>query len=179
MPEGLLEIIALLSVGYILLLLELFVPGGILGVLGGISILYGCLKAFSLGALWGFAALGLSVVVTLVMVRTFLKSRAAKRLVLSGEEQRTWKGQDTSLADFLGKQGRTTSLLRPAGLAEIDGERVDVVSDSEFLDAGVLVQVVEVEGNRVVVEAVEELDEAAEESPQATEAAIGIPESNA
>lgn len=160
MPEGLLAIIALLSVGYILLLLEIFVPGGILGVLGGLSVLYGCYLAFALGPLWGLGALGLSLVVTVVMVIGFLRSKAASRLVLSGQEPKTWKGQDTHLAGLLGKEGRTLSTLRPAGLAEIGDERVDVVADSEFLDAGVLVRVTEVEGNRVVVEAVASLDAA-------------------
>ena len=154
MPDGLLEIIGLLSIGYVLLILELFVPGGILGVLGGVAIAYGCYLAFGLGTLWGISALGLSVVVTVVLVAVFLRSRAARRLVLGGEEQTSWKAQDTKLVDLVGKEGTTISPLRPAGLAEIDGARVDVVSDSEFLDAGVTVRVAEVEGNRVVVEAV-------------------------
>ena len=64
MPEGLLEVIALLSVGYILLLLEIFVPGGVLGVLGGVAVLWGCYQAFELGPLWGFASIVLSLAVT-------------------------------------------------------------------------------------------------------------------
>lgn len=155
MPEGLWEIIALLSVGYVLLFLELFVPGGILGILGGLSIAYGCYLAFGLGTLWGLGSLGLSVVVTVGVVAVFLRSRAAQRLVLADAEPKSWKAQNTGLTELVGHQGRTLSALRPAGLAEIDGKRVDVVSDSEFLDAGVSVRVVEVEGNRVVVESVE------------------------
>lgn len=152
MPEGLLQIIALLAVGYILLLLEIFVPGGILGLLGAIAIGYGCHLAFGLGTLWGLSSLGLSIVVTVIMVRLFLSSRMARGLVLSSKEPETWEGQDASLTEYLGKEGRTLSMLRPSGLAMIDGERVDVVSDSEFLEAGVAIRVVEVEGNRVVVE---------------------------
>jgi membrane-bound serine protease (ClpP class) len=52
---------------------------------------------------------------------------------------------------WLGKHGTTLSPLRPAGVAEIDGERVDVVSTGGYVDAGVPVQVVRVDGPRVVV----------------------------
>ena len=52
---------------------------------------------------------------------------------------------------WLGKQGRASSPLRPAGIAEIEGERVDVVSDGELIDAGQLVEVTRVDGNRIVV----------------------------
>lgn len=155
MPEGLWEIIALLSVGYVLLILELFVPGGILGILGGLAVAYGCYLSFRLGTFWGLGSLGLSVVVTIGAVAFFLRSRAAKRLVLADAEPRSWKAQNIGLTELVGREGRSLSPLRPAGLAEIDDRRVDVVSDSEFLDAGVAVRVVEVEGNRVVVEPVE------------------------
>ncbi len=158
MPEGLLQIIALLSVGYLLLVLELFVPGGVLGLGGLLSILYGCYLAFGLGTGWGVASVGLSLFATVVIVRTFLRSRAAKRLVLD-EGADSWHGEDVRLVDLIGKEGTTLSMLRPAGLAEIDGERIDVVSDSEFIDPEVAVRVVEVEGNRVVVEAITSLSE--------------------
>ena len=52
---------------------------------------------------------------------------------------------------WLGEKGRASSALRQAGVAEIDGERVDVVSDGELIDAGQFVEVTRVDGNRIVV----------------------------
>jgi membrane protein implicated in regulation of membrane protease activity len=52
---------------------------------------------------------------------------------------------------WLGKHGTTFSPLRPAGIAEIDGERVDVVSEGEFIDVGMPIVVTRVDGNRIVV----------------------------
>jgi membrane-bound serine protease (ClpP class) len=52
---------------------------------------------------------------------------------------------------WLGQRGTTTSPLRPAGVAEFDGERIDVVSRGEYVDAGEPIEVVRVEGNRIVV----------------------------
>jgi membrane-bound serine protease (ClpP class) len=161
MPDGLLEIIAILSLGYILLLLEIFVPGGILGVLGGLSILYGTYLAFGLSTLWGLSSMVLSIVVTVAMVVGFLRSRAAKRLVLDGGEGATWKAPLPGLKDLVGQRGVTLSPLRPAGLATLGNQRVDVVSDSEFLDRDTVIEVIEVEGNRVVVAVAPNDDEAA------------------
>jgi len=46
---------------------------------------------------------------------------------------------------------RATSVLRPACIAEIEGKRVDVVSEGELIDAGQIVEVTHVDGNRIVV----------------------------
>jgi membrane-bound serine protease (ClpP class) len=52
---------------------------------------------------------------------------------------------------WLGQRGTAASPLRPAGLAHLAGERVDVVSDGEFIDAGAPLEVIRVDGNRIVV----------------------------
>jgi len=156
MPEGLLPVISLLSLGYLLLLIEVFVPGGVLGVLGVLSVAYGCVLAFDLGTAWGLTAVGVSVVLTALSVRFFVRSRMAKKLlVLDVPAVKDWKAVADDLAELIGRSGRALTSLRPAGMAEFGDRRVDVVADSEFLDAGTAVRVCEVEGNRVVVEACE------------------------
>ncbi len=58
-------------------------------------------------------------------------------------------------ADYGGLRGRTgtaVSFLRPAGIASIDGRRVDVLTEGEFIPQGTPVRVVRVEGARVFVE---------------------------
>ncbi len=52
---------------------------------------------------------------------------------------------------FLGQFGTAVTLLRPSGTAEIDGVRLSVVSEGEFIAEGTPVQVVMVQGSRVVV----------------------------
>jgi membrane-bound serine protease (ClpP class) len=52
---------------------------------------------------------------------------------------------------WLGRTGTALSPMRPAGIAEIDGARVDVVSDGGFIDAGTPVKVTRVDGNRIVI----------------------------
>ena len=52
---------------------------------------------------------------------------------------------------FLGKEGVTTTVLRPTGMAEFDGVRLNVVSEGELVQSGVKVRIVSVEGSRVLV----------------------------
>ena len=55
------------------------------------------------------------------------------------------------LAALAGQSGQSLSPLRPAGVALIDGQRVDVVTNAEFIEPGTEMEVVAVEGSRVVV----------------------------
>jgi membrane-bound serine protease (ClpP class) len=52
---------------------------------------------------------------------------------------------------WLGRTGKALSPLRPAGIADIDGSRVDVVSDGAFIEAAAPIEVTRVDGNRIVV----------------------------
>ncbi|MGQ0634247.1 MAG: NfeD family protein [Planctomycetaceae bacterium] len=52
---------------------------------------------------------------------------------------------------LVGRQGTTTTVLRPAGKAQIGDQFVDVVSDGPFISAGRPVEIISVEGTRVVV----------------------------
>lgn len=153
MPDGLGLIVGILAIGYLLLFFELFLPGGVVGVFGIIAVIYGCYLAFGLGGLWGPATIVLSIVVTGLAVFLFFRSRYGRRLVLNDEEPKTWKAQEDDLEGLLHQSGRSVSDLRPAGLADFEGRRVDVVTDGEFIERDRELRVIEVEGNRVVVEA--------------------------
>jgi membrane-bound serine protease (ClpP class) len=52
---------------------------------------------------------------------------------------------------WLGRTGTAVSPLRPAGIAEIAGTRLDVVSDGGFIEALTAIEVTRVDGNRIVV----------------------------
>jgi membrane-bound serine protease (ClpP class) len=75
------------------------------------------------------------------MLETGMK--ASQGYVSAPESDRRW----------LGKTGTALSPLRPAGIADIDGTRVDVVSDGGFIDTGTRIDVTRVDGNRIVVRA--------------------------
>ena len=57
---------------------------------------------------------------------------------------------------YIGREGYTLTPLRPAGSVKIDEERVDVVSEGDFVDVGVKVKVIGVDGTRIIVRTIEE-----------------------
>jgi membrane-bound serine protease (ClpP class) len=159
------EEMLLVGSGLALLILEVFViPGfGLAGVLGIGALLAGLsLSLVGGGATWEFVvqAVGrviisivLALVASLVMLRVLPRLPFGRRLILetglaAGEGFASAPAGDSN---WLGKSGIAFSPLRPAGIAEIDGERVDVVSDGEFIDSGAPIVVTRVDGNRIVV----------------------------
>ncbi|MDZ5782946.1 NfeD family protein [Marinococcus luteus] len=150
--EGLL----LFGVGLILLLIEFFVPGfGIFGILG-IGAVVGSLfmSSFSVSvmALSVVLAAVAAIIAAVVMVVGFGKRGPMKKLVL----QDTFSSKEGYVSnegrtDLLGREGTALTPLHPTGAVDIDGEKIDVVSDGRYLDRGDAVQVVRVEGTRVVV----------------------------
>jgi membrane-bound serine protease (ClpP class) len=105
-------------------------------------------------------AVGLIVFVSLLVA--FLRHLPASRRlsgILHREAQEAAAGYVSApvRSDLLGKQGVATSELRPSGIAEIAGERVDVTTDGEWVPAGTPVTVVKAEAMRVVVRRVSQI----------------------
>jgi len=98
-------------------------------------------------------ALLTAVVASLAIMRFLPRTRVGRRLVLDTglTAMAGYSSAPASDARWLGKTGHAGTPLHPSGIADIDGERVDVVSTGELIDAGVAIEVVRVDGNRVVV----------------------------
>jgi membrane-bound serine protease (ClpP class) len=159
------EEMLLVASGFVLLVLEIFViPGfGLAGVLGIGALLAGLsLSLIGGGATWEFAAIAmgrvmisvlLALAASLLLLRFLPRLPFGRQLILetglaAGEGYASAPESDNR---WLGKNGTAFSPLRPAGIAVIDGERVDVVSDGEFIDVGMSIVVTRVDGNRIVV----------------------------
>jgi membrane-bound serine protease (ClpP class) len=146
-------VVALLALGMVLLVAEIaIIPGfGVAGISSIVLLAAGVgLAWYSYGAAWGIGSLvlatGLAVAVVVIAPRT----RAGKALVL--QSSITAQHPDQTLERLVGQAGKALTDLRPAGAVEIDGRRVDVVTDGKFVAAGSAVRVASVEGARVVVE---------------------------
>jgi membrane-bound serine protease (ClpP class) len=156
------EELLLISVGLGLILVEVFVLPGF-GVAGatGIALMLGGLglSLVGAGATWTVivAALGrvalslLAAIVSAALLLSVLpRLPFGRRLVLKTGLIGDGTGPDV-WRPSVGTQGTAISPLRPAGIADIDGARVDVVSDGELIDAGQAIEVTRVDGNRIVV----------------------------
>jgi membrane-bound serine protease (ClpP class) len=159
------EEMLLVGSGLVLLGVEIFVtPGfGLAGVLGIAALLSGLsLSVIGAGATWEFIlkavgrvvfSLLLALVGSLVLLRFLPRLPFGRKLILqtglpAGEGYASAPERDKG---WLGKSGTAVSPLRPAGIADIDGDRVDVVSDGEFIELGAQIVVSRVDGNRIVV----------------------------
>jgi len=140
--------------GVLLLLTEVFVPGMVMGILGGLLVLAGVAGGFQHSAMAGLSLLlaGLAGGCGLgwLGIKFFPRSPAGRRLILH-QDGKEWQGYDGDNGALLGARGTSHSPLRPAGIAVIDGHRIDVVTRGDMIAAGRPVEVIEVEGNRIVV----------------------------
>jgi membrane-bound serine protease (ClpP class) len=151
-------VVALAVIGLIGILWELHVvPGhGLPGILGAGALLVAVLLAFGLPFLFvGVETIATAIVLTVIgftlTVRAVPQNAWAHRLALSAAQGPEY----VTSADFgalRGRAGTATSFLRPAGIASIDGRRIDVLTAGEFIAAGTPIRVVRVEGARIFVE---------------------------
>ncbi|HJP32178.1 MAG TPA: NfeD family protein [Candidatus Latescibacteria bacterium] len=148
--------LGMLVLGFLLILLEVFViPGlNIFGIIGFGTVCVGVVFAYTRIGPGAAVIIGLfGMVGTVVLVWLMIRHRAWQRLVHEGKTDRA-SGYDSSTGEFddlLGAVGTATSALRPSGRAGFDERIVDVVTDGGFIAAGAAVEVLEVHGNRIVV----------------------------
>lgn len=148
-------ILCLLS-GVGLIVLEVFLPGfGVPGISGLVLLGIGlAMTGTSYGAM---AALGVLIaVIAIVAIAISISLRSASKGALSKSalflsHDDAFKAAPDDMKVFLDKTGTTRSVLRPAGIAEFDGVRLDVVTEGDFIEAGESVTITRVEGSRIVV----------------------------
>lgn len=148
---------ALLVAGAVLITLELFIPGGVVGGVGVVALVAAAgvaLSAFPgiVGVVASVGSIVFTVVAVVVWLRYFPKSRMGRALTVATDLQSS-RSSDASLPPLLGSTGRAVSALRPGGFALFGDRRVDVVTRGDMIAPGTNIRVILVEGNRVVVEA--------------------------
>ncbi len=139
----------LIGIGMALIFLEVFIPSG--GIIGVVAVFLMSLGVFGLfhqqkpvaGLLSATGSLVFVIGMFLYMIR---------RVSLEGvQDPESFTSTDKGIAEVEGRSGVTKSVLRPAGVALIDGRRVDVVASGGFIEKGKPIEVIETSGNRVVV----------------------------
>ena len=147
-------IIIVILVGLLLAVLEIVaLPGGVAGICGGILTIVGISLFYSnYGTTAGNISLMASIAVGIGLLVFFMKSRTWKKASLN--EQISSKANPLDKI-AVGDEGVTVARLAPAGNAMINGEIVEVHSLTEFLDPNQKIRVVNIEGYRVDVEAIE------------------------
>lgn len=160
MPEffagiGILSLL-LLAGGLALLTVELFHPGfgaaGAVGILLLVADIFVTAKTLQQGLVLTAIAAVIVLLFLLLGARLMSRGKLPGKLVLrdeNGEAEGFRSSRDPE--ELVGKRGIAVTVLRPAGIMELEGRRWDVVTRGEFLTEGSAVTVEEVSGGRIVV----------------------------
>ncbi|MDR4925532.1 nodulation protein NfeD [Peribacillus simplex] len=150
------ESLAMFIIGVILVLIEFFIPGGIIGLLGFTAIVGSLFLAtddpvhMTISLL---IAVTVSILVFILLVKVFGKQMKFFRKMILTDATKTEQGyvSNPNRLDLLGVEGKALTDLRPSGTALVKEERVDVVTEGSFISKGSSIIIVKVEGSRVVV----------------------------
>ena len=155
MNDRLLLPIILQLVGVVVIIAEIILPsGGILSIVAlgvfGYS-LFIVFNEISMTIGFSFVAADLILIPVLVIVglKLLVKSPVTLRKTLSRKEGVS--SQSSELESYVGTQGNAVTDLRPAGIAVINGKRVDVVTRGEYLEKDSAIIVTAVTGNQIIV----------------------------
>lgn len=154
-------VVALLAIAGLLgILWELHVvPGhGAPGILGAVALICAVLWAFGLPLLFvGIETISTSIVLTVILfavvTRAFPENAWMNKLMLRADQGPDYV-TSSDFSGLLGASGTADSYLRPSGVANIDGKRVDVLTEGEFIAQGTPIRVTRVNGARIFVEPV-------------------------
>ncbi len=136
--------LTLLLAGFVLIGMEIFIPGGILGIFGTIAWISAAVVGWQKfpepwNMVSAFSLLLVGLLTFVVWIRYLPKSRVGKTLSLN-ESSASYKSHKMTELP-VGTVGEAVSTLRPSGIAKFDGKRLDVVADGEWIEAGESVKI--------------------------------------
>ena len=153
---GNIPVLVMMLVGVGLLVFEMYVPGfGVPGISGIALLVLGfvLLEPTLAQGLVLFAILAaiLCVALSICLISASRGRLSKSKLVLNDVAVPAEAAENNDLNYFVGCEGVTHTPLRPAGIGEFNGVKLNVVSDGEFISKDRPIRVLSVEGNRIVV----------------------------
>ena len=155
--------IFLYFVSAILIVAEVFVPsGGLISICALACLIGGLMIFFHSSTTAGWVGIVVAIImipsVWIITYRIFPKTRFGKSVTLTPSEREQGDAvPDTAeLKELLGKEGVVITPLRPVGMCDFSGHRVECVAESGYVDKDNKVKVIHVEGTQLTVRVIEE-----------------------
>lgn len=150
------EAILLFAIGAVLLIAELFISGGIAGIIGLIAVVGSIILAGAnpmYMATSVLIAVAIATVGAVILIKFFGKKlHLLNRFVLmDATDTESGYVSNEKRSDLIGQVGTTLTPLRPSGTVDLNGTRIDVVSEGGYIDNGQQVVIVKTEGSWIVV----------------------------
>ncbi len=156
------ETIILFAIGLVLLLAEIFfIPGfGLAGISGIAAILASIFLTFGniIQATYSILiALGISVIGFFLLIKYIPSTRTWRKFILSTEQKKElgYTVGTKDLKRLTGKVGIAITPLRPSGIVEVNGKKLNALTRGEYVESNTKIKIISVEGNKIVVEAVD------------------------
>ena len=145
-----------------LIIAEVFVPsGGIISVFALACLIGGVAIFFQHSGMAGWIGVGIAVVmiptVLIIAYKIFPNTKFGKSVTLTPPEREQGDAiPDTAeLKDLLGTEGLVLTPLRPVGMCDFSGRRLECVAEGGYVDKGNKVKVINVESTQLTVRAIE------------------------
>ncbi len=152
--------VACLVAGLLLLIIEVFVPsGGVIGFLSVGLLIFSLWQAFaistSVGAIFLLVLVFLLPLTLALAIRIWPKTPLGKWLFLKPPLQEDVKSAISGprLDHLIGQIGRAITPLRPSGLVDFDGRRLDALAEEGLIPKGAIIRAVHIRGSQLVVRA--------------------------
>ncbi len=149
-------IIIFTVVGLMLIAVDFYLPSFVLAGVGVVLLLaatligYGVTGSADKTILLFCAEAALGFGASYASIKYFPRTRTGRKMILSAT-QTGERAQSPQANDWIGHEGVAHTPLRPAGAALIDGKRLDVVAESDMIEAGSRIKIIAVNDNRLVV----------------------------
>ncbi len=146
-----------------LIIVEVFVPsGGLIGICALVCLIGGVAIFFQHSTVVGLIGVGLAIAMIpaalIIAYKIFPRTRFGKSVTLTPPKRQGGDAvPDTpQLKDMPGAVGVVLTPLRPVGMCDFSGRRVECVAESGYVDKGKKVKVIRVESSQVTVRVIEE-----------------------
>ena len=142
--------------GLVMLMVEALIPGlGVAGITGVILVLVSIVmisSSFFQAMLILIGTIAVTILLIIALYKLGYGKGYIKSMILS-TEQKNEEGYVSSKGyeKYLGMSGTVITPLRSSGTVLIDGKRIDAVSEGEFIEKDIVVEVIKIEGGRIVV----------------------------
>lgn len=148
-----------LLLGLLLIFFEFFMPGGVIGATGALLFILGIVwygmeadSIWELALVIVLAGLGLWAVFRIALWR--IRQSGPEASIYHTLDQEGYRASEVD-QEMLGKQGLSTTPLRPAGHIRVEGNDYQALSRAGFIDKGEEIEIVGAEGAHYIVKKVE------------------------
>lgn len=148
----------------VLIVAEVFVPsGGIISVCALTCLVGGIVIFFNQSTTAGWVGIIIAAVMIPSVIagayKVFPRTSFGKSVTLTPSKRQ--KGDaipDTpELKEMLDREGVVVTVLRPVGMCDFSGERIECVAESGYVEKGKQVRVIRVQGTQLTVRVIEQI----------------------